>query len=284
MSNPLELIGDFLEDVLGISGEELGLPILTGASFFFPGAVLSVQSRYAWGFSNLFRFFLISVPIFGIMCAVAFLLRKPLGLFLTYLTKQIKNTKRRESVEFYAAIAYFAVLLWGFIFLFFLSFTFLTPPRTPEIGGVIISDSSFCLALRNGGLQPGTDLYVVTLDKPQRAIEAKVQEKASEKCGGEANFPGYASYSLIPSPAHDPGFQLGVGLVGLSASPTEEKGDAVAYFWPNRAEVRFRQCTSSEGIHLTAWAGGKRLWHSYYYLGYDTVPTCADKEMSDDGK
>ena len=50
-------------------------------------------------------------------------------------------------------------------------------------------------------------------------------------------------------------------------------------------EFSFRSCTSMEGIHFTIWSGealtGKRLWHAYYYLGYDTEPTCKEAEFKD---
>jgi len=40
----------------------------------------------------------------------------------------------------------------------------------------------------------------------------------------------------------------------------------------------FRACASSEGAHLSVWSGrplaGRRLWHVYYYLGYDTALDC----------
>lgn len=47
----------------------------------------------------------------------------------------------------------------------------------------------------------------------------------------------------------------------------------------------FRSCTSSEGIHLTVWAPpgplvGKRVWHAYYYLGYDTQPSCKPADFA----
>ncbi|NUS38952.1 MAG: hypothetical protein HOQ02_08010 [Lysobacter sp.] len=50
-----------------------------------------------------------------------------------------------------------------------------------------------------------------------------------------------------------------------------------------RASIR--QCTSMEGVHLTAWSGrplhGRRLWHAYVYLGYDVDPTCSESETQD---
>ena len=50
-------------------------------------------------------------------------------------------------------------------------------------------------------------------------------------------------------------------------------------------QVSFRSCTSIEGIHFTIWRGeaitGKKHWHSEYYLGYDTEPTCKEEEFKD---
>jgi hypothetical protein len=43
-------------------------------------------------------------------------------------------------------------------------------------------------------------------------------------------------------------------------------------------EARIRSCTSNEGLHLTVWSGvplsSRRLWHAYWYLGYDVEPNC----------
>ncbi|OGR10171.1 MAG: hypothetical protein A2341_06045 [Deltaproteobacteria bacterium RIFOXYB12_FULL_58_9] len=48
----------------------------------------------------------------------------------------------------------------------------------------------------------------------------------------------------------------------------------------------FASCATGEGLHLTVWSGpvaaSKRLWHSYYYLGYDTEPTCSEAEWTDE--
>ena len=43
-------------------------------------------------------------------------------------------------------------------------------------------------------------------------------------------------------------------------------------------DARVRSCTSIEGLHLTIWSGtpltSTRLWHAYWYLGYDVEPNC----------
>lgn len=45
----------------------------------------------------------------------------------------------------------------------------------------------------------------------------------------------------------------------------------------------FRDCTSHEGVHLTIWSGeplkGSKLWHAYFYLGYDTAPSCVQADV-----
>jgi hypothetical protein len=44
----------------------------------------------------------------------------------------------------------------------------------------------------------------------------------------------------------------------------------------------FRTCASGEGLHLTVWYGEPlataRLWHGYFYLGYDTESDCAAQD------
>ena len=44
----------------------------------------------------------------------------------------------------------------------------------------------------------------------------------------------------------------------------------------------FRSCSGFEGTHLTIWSGksvsGERIWHSFYYVDYATVPDCKDAE------
>jgi hypothetical protein len=44
----------------------------------------------------------------------------------------------------------------------------------------------------------------------------------------------------------------------------------------------FRSCASGEGLHLTVWYGEPlstaRLWHGYYYLGYDTESDCGPQD------
>lgn len=74
-----------------------------------------------------------------------------------------------------------------------------------------------------------------------------------------------------------------VGLLSLAAAKlrSTQRGDLDG----DGTLEHFRSCTSSEGIHLTIWAPpkplvGKRLWHAYYYLGYDTQPSCKPADVA----
>jgi len=50
----------------------------------------------------------------------------------------------------------------------------------------------------------------------------------------------------------------------------------------SREGLTISTCTSREGLHISAWAGkpmkGRRLWHLYWYLGYDVEPSCTELE------
>jgi hypothetical protein len=60
---------------------------------------------------------------------------------------------------------------------------------------------------------------------------------------------------------------------------------AVAVLGPSaRRDLSVSSCTSSEGVHVSLWSGADaqrvRLWSAYYYLGYDTEPTCSEAELA----
>jgi hypothetical protein len=72
------------------------------------------------------------------------------------------------------------------------------------------------------------------------------------------------------------GVALADGIVATAAGAIDLDGDG--------SPETFSVCSSSEGLHLTVWSGsvegGRRLWHSYVYLGYDTEPTCTQSETA----
>jgi hypothetical protein len=80
----------------------------------------------------------------------------------------------------------------------------------------------------------------------------------------------------------------GVPIVILGQLPTAQMhGDTVTLEVEHgKPAWRFRTCASEEGVHATAWAGvplnSRRLWHAYYYVGYDVEPDCTPADYAPD--
>ncbi len=75
---------------------------------------------------------------------------------------------------------------------------------------------------------------------------------------------------------------FGIGVVTVQKTQMNGKF-ATLDIDDNKKPIYFRECTSMEGLHLTVWKGkplvGKGIWHAYYGVGYDTVPTCKKKDF-----
>jgi hypothetical protein len=93
-------------------------------------------------------------------------------------------------------------------------------------------------------------------------------------------------YAVTPTPASSVLPSLAVAIIGRFE--VERRGSEVFIQAGKTVNpIRVRSCASSEGLHFTLWAGeplkGKRLWHLYYYLGYDVEPTCRPADYQEDG-
>ncbi|MFQ5989729.1 MAG: hypothetical protein ACE5K9_07425 [Candidatus Methylomirabilales bacterium] len=90
------------------------------------------------------------------------------------------------------------------------------------------------------------------------------------------------SYSLTMDTEHK---NVGFGL-GILDSPSvfsAESGRVIADLDRDGLQETFRDCTSHEGVHVTIWSGppleGSKRWHAYFYLGYETVPSCVERDF-----
>lgn len=150
------------------------------------------------------------------------------------------------------------------------------------------SEGRLCLNISDPHLADGTEVTLILPDRPQRVAQATVEGKTARACSRNPDaYPDASFYWLKP-----------VGRK-LSLAPGEPLPPLIAVVRPagpvsvrrgvasgdldgdGRAEF-FRACASTEGNHLTVWTGrpltGKRVWHSYYYLGFDVVPNCKKKD------
>jgi hypothetical protein len=151
------------------------------------------------------------------------------------------------------------------------------------------SEGRLCLNISDPNLAEGTEVSLVLPDKPQRVVKAAVEGKAAGNCsrhpeGSESN----ASFYWLKLVGGKQALKLDeplppvIAVVGHAVPFSVKRGVVSGDLnGDGRAEF-FRACTSSEGNHLTVWTGrpltGKRMWHSYYYLGFDVVPTCKKKD------
>jgi hypothetical protein len=73
---------------------------------------------------------------------------------------------------------------------------------------------------------------------------------------------------------------LGFGLADVV--PELASPDARFDLDGNGTPEGFRTCASGEGLHMTVWYGEPlstaRLWHGYFYLGYDTEADCVAQD------
>ncbi len=162
-------------------------------------------------------------------------------------------------------------------------------PRFETLVGVVDANSEgrLCLSISNPRLAGGAEVSVVMPERPQRVVKATVEAKAADSCS--RNPDSNASYYWLKLAAGVRAVNLGepmppaIAVVGSAGAVKVRRGIASGDLNGNGRAEFFRICTSTEGNHLTVWTGrplrGRRVWHSYYYLGYDVVPDCKKRDF-----
>lgn len=146
--------------------------------------------------------------------------------------------------------------------------------------------TEFCLSIKNPALKRGQEMTLIwapvedPLFKPEIRY-GRVIEKLSEPCDSFNRAEGDATYRLDAGKL-EPG-RIYFAIIGRRNQFKISRGNVRGIV--NSNELSFRSCTSMEGIHFSIWRGeplmGKRLWHEYHYLGYDTEPTCKEADFKD---
>jgi len=151
-----------------------------------------------------------------------------------------------------------------------------------SIGVAAGSSGQVCLAMPAPSIARGTAVTIVD-PNAARLHRATVGERIpSCEALAKANVPGpYYRLQLTLDAESDP--LLGVAFIGALQSTKSSSGAVTLRLNAEHPRVHVRSCTSSEGAHLTVWAGvplkSRLLWHQYYYLGYDVEPSCEDAEV-----
>ncbi len=154
----------------------------------------------------------------------------------------------------------------------------------PRAGVMVAAGKSGVLALAGAALPAGTAVTLVTIDSPQEVSYGVITKPlADSEIMAKHLAPG-PYYQIASASGTTTLPDLAVAILGRLEA--ERGGAAVAIRFGRSADIRVRGCTSSEGLHLTLWAGeplkSTRLWHTYYYLGYDVEPDCRPAEAAPD--
>jgi hypothetical protein len=154
----------------------------------------------------------------------------------------------------------------------------MTQTGSPVRAGVLATSAGHSvLALAGPDLAPGTPLTIVDVNEPRHVQRAVIVGRVDEaRTLAPHNVEG-PYYQIAPEPAADTLPDLAIAIVGRADVQRTDSMPALRLRGPETT-IRVRSCASTEGLHLTIWDGeplkSRRLWHAYYYLGYDLTPDC----------
>ncbi len=143
-------------------------------------------------------------------------------------------------------------------------------------GVTAVSSGHTILAMEGPDLAVGSSVTLITADVRQEVRHAVVAGRVAESPEMARRDIKGPYYDLAPAGG---GSLPGSSIAVLGRPAVTRQGDAISLrISAEYPDVRARSCTSREGVHLTLWAGqplkGRRLWHQYFYLGYDVEPDC----------
>lgn len=143
-----------------------------------------------------------------------------------------------------------------------------------------------CLAIKHTELRPGMVVQVITVGSPQRGLKATVTGVATSDSGCLALLPdrmkinqknGRSFYMLD---LQEQANLIAVGLVDYGAELFDVNGTLRMDIDHDGNLETAVSCQTSEGIKFSLApvdrSDATPVWSDYYYLGYDTKPTCRD--------
>lgn len=124
-----------------------------------------------------------------------------------------------------------------------------------------------CLAIKNTGIKDATRLTIVDLDSNKKFSPSIITGKnqSSDECNAlledrkDINISNGYSFYQVKS---DAPINLAIGFIKLD----------------NANKLTFDYCTTSEGISFSVLKAKEKIWEGYYYLGYDSEPTCSEQD------
>lgn len=154
------------------------------------------------------------------------------------------------------------------------------------------ADGIGCLRTKNTDLAEKQSITVIVSlsEEKQKVITANIDKKLTQSCGRPASEsadknPGEnAFYSFSFSAVQEiESFEIGIAVINSNGSAVIQNGSAEIDLDGDGKPEFFRKCTGFEGVHFTVWSGkplqGERIWHSFYYVDYETEPSCKKQDL-----
>jgi len=157
--------------------------------------------------------------------------------------------------------------------------------------GVVSRDhrNHLILTIPNNELKLGTEVAILPVPGKLLLCCAEIVKKLGPNAGVGHNIKifGYTedtTYVLLMN-KHGAAVDLGFGIIEPPKLTSVQGGIFRADLNRDGSQESFRDCTSNEGVHLTIWSDeplkSPRLWHAYYFLEYDVVPSCVEKDYTE---
>ena len=161
------------------------------------------------------------------------------------------------------------------------------------VARIQLENSEGCLAVTDPSIKAGAKVTLVAqpIEKQSGETpginEATVVEHLSQDCDDhrmytqELSDAGPAYYRIRTSEKWK-GRGYVIAIVDPSGPITLNGGRIEGDLDEDGLKESFRVCLSSEGAHYQVWSGapleGRPRWHWYVYAGYDTEPSCTERE------
>jgi hypothetical protein len=147
-------------------------------------------------------------------------------------------------------------------------------------------DGQLCVAMPTATLEPGTSVTLIEPGAKPPVFGVTVVRREDACAPLERAM--VSGWYYVAQPVSSTPVQSGyvwLAFPGKLATRERTPGVVTLQLSPAYPNAQVRSCASIEGLHLTVWSGvplkSKRLWHEYYYVGYDLEPSCKDQDGND---
>ena len=161
------------------------------------------------------------------------------------------------------------------------------PAYESRIGMGVSTGARRCLAIHNANIASGTPVTLVQPTLPQTFTPAEIGAASETACPISKDVDTTVTNYELHVDNKD-ALQKLVPLIGVVAAParfhTGTSNDVRSDFDADGKSESFRECSSTDGVHLTVWVGnpldGTLIWHGFYYQPENTAPAppCTPRE------